>query len=405
MAIEATPEHIGRADAASARTRFTVAASLTIGLLFAGGGIYMPFFPVWLQAQGFNSHQIGYLLAVPMVMRVLSTAPLSRLGDTWLGPRRTLLIFIAGTVAGYAGLLLGGGFWAVALSLGAMAVLNGPAGPLLDVIILNGVKVHGGDYGFVRQWGSTAWLVMSLLAGVALSALPASAIPATLAGLALLALIPAWFLPEDKPAQALAGTHPGSGTAPPALVLTVLALALACFHGSHAFIFGFGTIIWRDAGIGTAGVGLLWAIGVGAEVVFFLLARRFGSMDPLRLVLIGGVAALVRWSILAFEPPFAVLLALQTLHGLTYGAVHIGTLNWLMRYSKGRAGRQGLLASAIGAGLTLLTAGSGYLFDGLGAYGYFAMSAVVAVGLGLVLLVRRMERPKLGEHPVAAIRA
>ncbi len=45
----------------------------------------------------------------------------------------------------------------------------------------------------------------------------------------------------------------------------------------------------------------------------------------------GGAAAVVRWLVMGFDPPLAWLMPLQILHGLTFGATHIGAIHFMGR--------------------------------------------------------------------------
>ena len=70
----------------NASRRAAVSASITYALLLAGPGVYLPFFPLWLSGRGFDAQEIAILLAIPMFMRVVASAPFARIGDGPLGP-------------------------------------------------------------------------------------------------------------------------------------------------------------------------------------------------------------------------------------------------------------------------------------------------------------------------------
>ncbi|TIP97885.1 MAG: MFS transporter, partial [Mesorhizobium sp.] len=44
-------------------------------------GIHLPYFPLWLQANGFDAEQIAMILAAPMFLRVVTTPLLTALAD------------------------------------------------------------------------------------------------------------------------------------------------------------------------------------------------------------------------------------------------------------------------------------------------------------------------------------
>lgn len=106
-------------------------------------------------------------------------------------------------------------------------------------------------------------------------------------------------------------------------MLTVLLIS----GGAHALLYSFGTLHWHSIGISPSAIGLLWAIGTGAEIFTFSFAawplRKFG---PLNLVLIGAAAGALRWALTALDLPYAVLVAAQLLHALSFGATHLGAL-------------------------------------------------------------------------------
>jgi hypothetical protein len=123
-----------------------------------------------------------------------------------------------------------------------------------------------------------------------------------------------------------------------------VAAAASLIQGSHALYYSFSTIDWQAAGFGGGTIGVLWALGVLAEIVLFALSARLpAAFSPSVLILIGGTGALVRWTAMALDPPGALLPLLQCLHGLSFGATHLGTLAFI-----GRAAPAGLAATAQG---------------------------------------------------------
>lgn len=378
----------------SSSRRAATAASATYALLLTGPGVYLPFFPVWLAGRGFDAGQIGLLLAIPMLMRVLASAPFARIADGMLGARRTFLIMVCGSAIGYAGLSFTYSVWSVAAMMVAMSAFLAPTVPVLDVIVLNGVARHGHDYGRVRQWGSLAWLASSLAAGSALSHLPIDSVPPILAILAALTVFAGLWLPDDRVATQRDAPHPSARTAPVLLPFMVLVAGLSLLQGAHSFLYAFATIIWEQGGFTRPQIGLLWAIGVVIEMALFLFAGNVaGRLGPHAMIAIGGAAGIARWLLMSLEPGTGIAIAaLQSLHGLSFAAVHLGTMGWLSRFAKDRATRQGLVASAIGGGLVAGTAVSGFLFERLGSRGFLAMAAASTAGLALVLAARRLER-------------
>jgi PPP family 3-phenylpropionic acid transporter len=120
-------------------------------------------------------------------------------------------------------------------------------------------------------------------------------------------------------------------------------------------------------------------------------------MGPRNLLVLGGVAGLVRWTVLAFSPPLWIVFPIQALHTLTYAATFVASLQLVERLSKpANASSAQLINSALQGGMLmgLATMGSGVLFDHFAAKGYLAMTVMTAVGLaGAVRLygVKRLD--------------
>src|SRR5258708_18331339 len=94
-------------------------------------------------------------------------------------------------------------------------------------------------------------------------------------------------------------------------------------QASHAVYYGFSTLDWTRHGFDGKTIGMLWALGVVAEIVLFACATRLPpAIGPIALMLIGAAGAVVRWIATAFDPPLALLAPLHLLHAISFGATH-----------------------------------------------------------------------------------
>jgi PPP family 3-phenylpropionic acid transporter len=174
--------------------------------------------------------------------------------------------------------------------------------------------------------------------------------------------------------------------------LFLLAAGLA--QAAHGAFFTFGTLLWQKQGLSAAWCGSLWAIGVFAEVLLFSVsrrvARRFGAAH---LIALGAAASIVRWSVLALEPPLAVLVPLQLLHGATYGASHIGAIHFIHdAVAREKSGSAQALYATVGAGIAMgcSTLIAGWLYQRAGSRTYLAMVAIAVVSLMAALRLAKI---------------
>jgi PPP family 3-phenylpropionic acid transporter len=185
----------------------------------------------------------------------------------------------------------------------------------------------------------------------------------------------------------------------PPLFLAV-AIAGGLIQASHGLLYGFGSIHWTQQGLSAAQVGVLWAVGVGAEIAMFQFAgTALRRMSAIGLILAGGAAAVLRWSIMPIDLPFSGYLAVQLLHGLTFGAMHAGMMQfYASAIPEERMGKAQGVSFMIGGGLLAASSlASGPLFDAFGATAFLAMAGIAAAGFVVLWVARRRQPQSSGE--------
>src|SRR5208283_1432927 len=146
----------------------------------------------------------------------------------------------------------------------------------------------------------------------------------------------------------------------------LLAATAAALQSSHQVYYGFATLYWRSLGISEPIVGFLWAEGVVAEILLFWQGGRLlAHFGPVGLMMLGGVAGILRWSLPGVLPSLAFIAALQFLHAFTFGASHLGAIHLLSRIVPPAAAASAqtiyaAVSSGLGSGLVMLGAGALY---------------------------------------------
>jgi len=369
----------------------TVRLGLFYGAIFVGTGASSPYLPVWFAHHGLSGAQIGLILSLPGLARAV-TAPLLGVWADSFKLRRTALLIMAAAVTGlYALMALPWGFawWAVVWF--AASSMYTTLSPLADVIVLARARRDGFNYGWPRGIGSAAFIVGNIGMGAILArGSPELVLVWMVAAVAATAAAARLLLPPDPVHEAghvAAARDRLAGLADllkDADFMTAV-VAAGLIQSAHAFYYGFSTLTWKQQGIAELQTGFLWAVGVGAEIVFMWFLepwrRRVG---PRNLLFLGGVAAIGRWTALAFSPPLWALFPLQTLHALSYAATFLASLQLVERLSTARnASAAQTLNSALSGGVIagLATMASGPLYDHVGARGYLLMTAMCVIGV------------------------
>jgi PPP family 3-phenylpropionic acid transporter len=371
------------------------------GAIFLIVGTYASFLPLWLSASGLSETQIALIFALPVLMRPVFTTAVSFFADRSGHHTRLLKLLAWGALLSLSLLPFGRGFPPIFAAFSFFALCWTTVLPLTDAVALSAARSGAADYGRVRLWGSASYITVILAGGLAVDMAGPPAALWLFIGSAMVLVLASQFLPDMEQVRRIPGAEPGGMRAIRLVDLTALIrlpavwlfLATAsAVQATHAVYYIFGTIHWTSIGIAPTVIGLLWCIGVVAEIVLFaysrLLTERIG---PVGLMLMGAAAALIRWTVTAFDPPLPVLFAAQLLHAITFGVTYLGAMQFMTRAFPANmaATAQGIYASftaGIGMGSAYLAAGPLYRSFGSGAYLGMAALGLAGLVFGALLL-------------------
>jgi PPP family 3-phenylpropionic acid transporter len=371
--------------------------------LYVGTGVGLPYIGVWMAHRGLSGAEIGLILAVPMIARAV-TGPLIAVWADGFRLRRTPLVWLSlGSAGLYALMGAPAGFWGwLAIWFAAVSVFSALT-PLTDVIAMARVRLEGFNYGWPRGLGSVAFTAANIAGGWLIARTTPELVIDWIAAAALLASAAALLLPADpvrtaREASAWRDRLAGLGALFRDRDFVLATCSVGLIQSAHAFYYGFSALAWKQQGLEENLTGLLWGLAVAVEVAFLWFMEPWRRrMGPLRLLLLGGAAAVVRWTALAFSPPLWLLFPLQGLHTLTFAATFVASLQLVERLSTpANVSSAQMINSALSGGMIagVATIASGWLFDGLGALGYLAMAAMAAAGLAGAAVLARSERAR-----------
>ncbi|MGX7927158.1 MFS transporter [Tsuneonella sp. HG094] len=346
---------------------------------------FFAFIPLWLRHVGAPPSEIGVLMAIPLVLRLLTVAPFS----AWAGRRgliRNAITVTALASAAIIALLIGEPGYAGRIAVVIVFSIMWDQLPVLtDAYAVMAVRSRSLDFGRMRVWGSIGVVISTAAAGWAFEWAGIDMLPILVAGLLLLPAIAAPLLPPDRAMIAAESSPTGKWSdviADRELLRAMIAAAM--IMGSHGVLQSFAAIQWTERGIPTSAIGMLQALAVSAEIgAFWFGSKLLGKRNPMWLICIAGIAATFRWIVMAFDPGVPVLIAAQLLHSITSTGAILGTMLVIAaRVSLQNSGAaQGLYAVLLGVALAATTAGSGILW----AYGvsaaYLAMAILAALSI------------------------
>jgi PPP family 3-phenylpropionic acid transporter len=366
---------------------------LLFGAMYAAFGVASPFWPLFFESRGLSPQELGLLLAVGTLVRLLANPIVGRIADRLSALRAVLAVCLALAILAALGLLPAQKFWTLFAVAAFQAAALAPTTTLADALALHGSRGRF-EYGWVRGAGSAAFVIGTLLAGqmLALSLMDSSILVWAHAALLGVAMISVVFVPGLSLQQAqqthtslsmVGGLREAFRSRSFRYVFAVAALVL----GSHAMHDAFAVIRWNSAGIGPTTVSLLWSEAVAAEVVvFFLLGpwviSRIGARGAVALAAIAGG---VRWVVMAQTTTVAAIALVQPFHGLTFALLHLACMRVIGVTVPAHLAATAQALYAFGATLAsaLLTYLSGLLYGEFGGLAFLAMALLCALAIPL----------------------
>jgi MFS transporter, PPP family, 3-phenylpropionic acid transporter len=289
---------------------------------------------LYLAGQGHSIERIGVLMALPQVVRIFAPPFWGWLADRTrryglllrVSAVANLLLMAAmpGVVDSYAGIF-------VLLSL--LYFAGAAQGPIAEANALSIAGSDSGRYGKIRLWGSIGFLLAVLLIGPILDGLGTHRLPQVLVVISVLLLAVIFVLPEPTAAP----NHASIGKIrdrlrEPAIALFFASAFLMMF--AHAALYAFFSLYLERFGYSKTTIGLIWSIGVVAEIGLFRVQRRlFERFGAAWLLGASLLVSMIRFALIAVSGGgLLLLLSTQLLHAVTFGVHHSACMAYLQRW-------------------------------------------------------------------------
>jgi PPP family 3-phenylpropionic acid transporter len=350
---------------------------------FTWVGLFSPYLSLYLAAIGLTIAQIGMLMAVPQVLRIVGPPFWGWLADR--GGSRVLLLRVSSVGAVLAAMLLplaGDRFAALMPVLALLFFMTAAQMPIGETIAMHDAGGDAGRYGRIRIWGSAGFIVGVVAMGPVLDAWGMRSLPWWMAAILVGLVASTWML--------RVAPLPKSG--PPAMrvrerlrqprVQAFFASAFLMLF-AHAALYAFLSLYLAQLGYSKTAIGLLWALGVVAEIgVFWVQHRLFARFGALRLLDASLWVAALRFALIGLAAEWLpALVVAQLLHSVTFGIHHSATVATLQRwFEPAQQGRAQALYVMVGYGLggALGVLAASWVWTAVSPPAAFLMSAVAA---------------------------
>lgn len=356
---------------------------------FATLGAFLPFWSLYLKHAGFAAKEIGELTALMIATKIIAPNLWGYVADK-TGKRLWLIRLAIGLSALlFAGFFYGNDYYWFAIVTISFSFFWNATLPQFEAATLLHLKNQAGQaYSRIRLWGSIGFILAVLGIGWFLDSFSIGYLPLIITSLLSLNAFIALITPEPKASQQ---AKQGVGIWQVLCRFEVIAFFLVYMflQIAHGPYYVFYSVYLKQHTYTATATGLLWALGVCAEIVMFMLVSHLLRLFSLRHLLLVSLALTTwRWLIIAYQvDQLAWAIWAQCLHAASFGIAHVVAIQLLYQYfgEQHQGKGQALYASfSFGIGGMLGSLYSGYFWDQLGASQVFVIAALAS---GLALLI------------------
>ena len=367
-------------------------------LYFAYVGLVSPYASLFFLDRGFNVIEIAVLMSMLQITRIvgpftwgwLSDYLSNRIGIIRVCACLSALVFLC---IFYLQTYIGFFLWMFVLHTILSSQM--PLGETATIHALYKDNSFDKRYGRLRLWGSIGFITMVLIAGELFQRQGIELYPYV--GTAILFSLAAITFCLHEPKMERRKMVKGE------LFAVLLNPDVRWFLVSgffmifaHASLYVFYSLYLANLGYNKFQIGLFWALGVAAEVLFFYFQNKILGRVDSEVILQGAFGiGVVRFMMIAFFPTTIVLILAQLMHAGTFAAHHSAATKLLQRWFTGplQARGQAIMATiSYGLGGTIGGLCAGWIWDLFQPRDVFVMSALACGIAGMAIQKLRPRR-------------
>ncbi|MEO7478639.1 MAG: MFS transporter [Lysobacteraceae bacterium] len=358
---------------------------------YAAIGAYSPYVGRWVDSLGHGGFVVGAMLGLWYATRIVAPPAWAAMSSRSTRPGLWLFYGCALGLACFAGFTMTQSAFALLSVMALFGFFYNAVLPQFEAMTLTALGSDSHDYGRIRLWGSLGFLLVAASYGALMDRLGDSAFPWLSLPLLVATVIAAWFHRDNQPAtHATTVADAGHLWKRPGVrrFLLVSLLSQAGFGTFYVFY----TLHLQNHHHDGLAVGILWAIGVLAEIAMFWFAPRWiARIGAARLLAICLAIGTVRWAVTAlFADSFAIMAIAQLAHAFSFAVFQACTMQLMVQYFPGRraaAGQSLLYGFSSGVGGVLGAVVAAVLWHyGRGEWAFLGGSALTALAWVIYML-------------------
>ena len=355
-------------------------------IYFGVMGIFLPYFNLYCFHIGFSGFQIGVLSALRTIAIILFPLFWGAMADRFhiRKPIYILCNFISTAI--WAFFIFTADFWPMLIITIFYGIFYAPIISFLEAFTIDVLGKEKKSYGSLRVWGSIAFITIVIILGKIIDLYSIKIIIILIFAGSLVQAFISTKIPDTVTLKKRSYTSSTKILLKRRVIVFLFCAFLML--ASHGAYYAFFSIHLATMGYGSAFIGIAWALASFAEILVMIksdiIFKRY-SME--NVIVFSFIVATLRWLILFFaESPLIILLS-QTLHAITYGSFHVASILYIDSLTPDEAKTLGQAANnavTYGLGLTVGFLISGCLYESMGSFALFFISACIALVGGAV---------------------
>lgn len=361
---------------------------------FALLGVWLPFWPLYLDDKGFSAASIGYLTGMAMATKVVAPNIWG-----WIAARtgKRMAVIRGGSLLAvlvFACIFfLPHTFWYLALIICVFSFFWNAVLAQFEVATLSHLEEHYERYSQIRVWGSVGFILMVTFLGVFFDYFSVALLPWFVTAFLLAIWISSLSVDEKPAVQAVEANGMSLWQVIKQPYVVVFLLSCFLLQVSHGPYYTFFSVYLEEYGYSRTVTGLLWSLGVFAEVLVFLVMHRLLRRFSLRQIILASLfLGVVRWLLIGFFVDSLLLLLLaQCMHAATFGSFHAFAIELVRRAFGGELQGQGMAlysGLSFGAGGAVGAVVSGWLWEVSSTLAFVMAAGACGIAFLLTFFVR-----------------
>ncbi len=362
---------------------------------FALLGLISPFLSIYLDGKGFNSRQVGEILAIITATKIVAPSLWAMLADKTAKPLFIIRLGAFLALLSFSLLFWLNHYWPITFCLALFTLFWTAILPQLEVHTLTSLRHSNKIYARVRLWGSLGFIALAIIAGEVMSVFGYQSF--TGIGMVILAglFVSTLMLTPLKTVTAVKDKVNKQGAILPKLMdrhFMCFFIAGLLLQISFAPYYGFFALFLRDFHYSGLAIGLFISMGVVAEVIAFIYMGKLFKRFALTSLLVFSLAiTALRWFLMPEVAGSVLWLGvIQLSHAASFAIYHCASMQFISaHFSKTEQSRgQGIyLGGVYGVGGAIGAYFTGIIWlDGLGAGTAFMMAGASAL-LGAIIMM------------------